>query len=129
MIDESDERPDIEEYSVTYLRGRVAEQQQELDELKHSIDDLVGLVRDLTATHEKVARSVAVLKPNGEPHGLDAPIISAQGAAAFLGVSTSTIDRMTRDGRMPEPVRVSERRPCWTVRQLMEVRAKGLFKK
>jgi excisionase family DNA binding protein len=53
-----------------------------------------------------VSRRAAFL-PALEPRGLARPV-----AAAYVGVSASTFDKMVDDGRMPQP-KVVERRLVW----------------
>jgi predicted DNA-binding transcriptional regulator AlpA len=59
-----------------------------------------------------VTRQVA-LPPNLAPR-----LIGREAAAAYVCVSPATFDEMVRDGRMPLPRRLGDRRLAWDVREL-----------
>ena len=52
------------------------------------------------------------------PPTLPPRLISRDAAAAYVGVSPNTFDKMVADGLMPNPRRLTERRLAWDVRQL-----------
>jgi predicted DNA-binding transcriptional regulator AlpA len=52
------------------------------------------------------------------PPTLPPRLIGREGAAAYLSVSPNTFDEMVRDGRMPRPILLGERRRAWDVRAL-----------
>ena len=45
-------------------------------------------------------------------------LIGRDAAAAYVGVSPNTFDKMIADGLMPNPRRLTERRLAWDMRQL-----------
>ena len=59
-----------------------------------------------------VARQAAL------PPTLPPRLISRDDAAAYVGVSPNTFDKMIADGLMPNPRQLTERRLAWDVRQL-----------
>ena len=59
-----------------------------------------------------VARQAAL------PPMLPPRIIHRDAAAAYVGVSPNTFDKMIADGLMPNPRRLTERRLGWDMRQL-----------
>ena len=59
-----------------------------------------------------VARQAAL------PPTLAPRLIGRDDAAAYVGVSPNTFDKMIADGLMPSPRRLTERRLAWDVRQL-----------
>ena len=59
-----------------------------------------------------VARQAAL------PPTLAPRLICRDAAAAYVGVSPNTFDKMVADGLMPNPRRLTERRLAWDVRQL-----------
>jgi predicted DNA-binding transcriptional regulator AlpA len=59
-----------------------------------------------------MARQTA-LPPNLAPR-----LITREAAAGYIGVSPTTFDVMVKDGRMPGPKRLGDRRIAWDVRQL-----------
>ena len=63
-------------------------------------------------TLASVARQVAL------PPTLAPRLIGRDDAAAYVGVSPNTFDKMIADGLMPNPKRQTERRIAWDVRQL-----------
>jgi predicted DNA-binding transcriptional regulator AlpA len=52
------------------------------------------------------------------PPTLPPRLISREASAAYVNVSPATFDEMVRDGRMPRPRLLSERRRAWDVREL-----------
>jgi len=48
-------------------------------------------------------------------------ILNKREVAALRGVSVSTIDRMRREGRFPEPERLSPRRVGWKLSAVQSV--------
>jgi predicted DNA-binding transcriptional regulator AlpA len=52
------------------------------------------------------------------PPTLPPRLIDRDAAAAYVGVSPNTFDKMIADGLMPNPRRLTERRLAWDVRQL-----------
>jgi predicted DNA-binding transcriptional regulator AlpA len=52
------------------------------------------------------------------PPTLGPRLISRESAAAYICVSPNTFDGMVREGRMPRPRLLSERRRAWDVREL-----------
>jgi predicted DNA-binding transcriptional regulator AlpA len=59
-----------------------------------------------------VARQAAL------PPTLAPRLICRDAAAAYVGVSPNTFDKMIADGLMPRPRRLTERRLAWDLRQL-----------
>ena len=59
-----------------------------------------------------VARQAAL------PPTLPPRLICRDAAAAYVGVSPNTFDKMIADGLMPSPRRLTERRLAWDMRQL-----------
>ena len=61
------------------------------------------------------------------PTGDEAVILGPTDAAKYLGVSTSTVNRMADDGRLPLKRRVEgkERKVGWTIAELKAAEAKG----
>ena len=59
-----------------------------------------------------VARQAAL------PPTLAPRLIGRDAAAAYVGVSPNTFDKMIADGLMPNPRRLTERRLAWDMRQL-----------
>jgi predicted DNA-binding transcriptional regulator AlpA len=58
------------------------------------------------------------------PQSLEADrIVSVHQFAAYLGVSAATIRRKTRRGEIPPPVRLSERRIGWRIRDVLAAQA------
>jgi predicted DNA-binding transcriptional regulator AlpA len=55
----------------------------------------------------------AALPPTVAPR-----LIGRDDAAAYVGVSPNTFDKMIADGLMPRPRRLTERRLAWDLRQL-----------
>jgi predicted DNA-binding transcriptional regulator AlpA len=47
-------------------------------------------------------------------------VVSMKEAAAFLGISLPTFKRLRAKGRMPNPVRLSERKLGWRIASLVE---------
>jgi predicted DNA-binding transcriptional regulator AlpA len=52
------------------------------------------------------------------PPTLAPRLISRDAAAAYVGVSPNTFDKMVADGSMPKPRRLTERRLAWDLRHL-----------
>jgi predicted DNA-binding transcriptional regulator AlpA len=52
------------------------------------------------------------------PPSLAPRLVSREAAAAYVCVSPNTFDEMVRDGRMPRPRLLGERRRAWDVRAL-----------
>ena len=52
------------------------------------------------------------------PPTLAPRLIGRDAAAAYVGVSPNTFDKMIADGLMPNPRRLTERRLAWDMRQL-----------
>jgi predicted DNA-binding transcriptional regulator AlpA len=52
------------------------------------------------------------------PPTLAPRLIGREAAAAYVCVSPNTFDGMVKDGRMPRPKRLSEKRIAWDVRAL-----------
>ena len=52
------------------------------------------------------------------PPTLAPRLIGRDAAAAYVGVSPNTFDKMINDGLMPNPRRLTERRLAWDMRQL-----------
>jgi predicted DNA-binding transcriptional regulator AlpA len=52
------------------------------------------------------------------PPTLPPRLISREASAAYVNVSPTTFDEMVRDGPMPRPKLLSERRRAWDVRKL-----------
>jgi len=50
------------------------------------------------------------LKALGLDHEIGQRLLSHEQAATFLGCSVASIKRMVRDGRLPDPVQIGERR-------------------
>lgn len=47
-------------------------------------------------------------------------VLTKSGVAALLSVSTRQVENLTRDGRIPAPVYLSERAPRWVKADLIE---------
>lgn len=47
-------------------------------------------------------------------------LLTAKDAAAFLGISLTNFRRGYWEGRLPQPVRISERRLGWRVQELID---------
>ena len=52
------------------------------------------------------------------PPNLAPRLINREAAAAYVCVSPNTFDEMIKDGRMPRPKRLRDRRIAWDVRDL-----------
>lgn len=52
------------------------------------------------------------------PISLPPRLLNREAAAEYVNVSPNTFDLMVRDGSMPAPVKLSERRVAWDVREL-----------
>ena len=52
------------------------------------------------------------------PPTLAPRLISRMAAAAYVNASPTTFDEMVRDGRLPRPKRLGERRKAWDVHEL-----------
>ncbi len=61
--------------------------------------------------------STAIPRPSSLPPSLPPAGINREQAAEFIGVSTTTFDKMVDDGRMPKPKCVGTRK-IWDVRKL-----------
>ena len=61
----------------------------------------------------KRTRRPAILPPTLPPR-----LIRRDAAAAYVGVSPNTFDKMIADGLMPKPRQLTERRLAWDVQQL-----------
>ena len=59
-----------------------------------------------------------VARQSALPPTLTPRLISRDDAAAYVGVSPNTFDKMIADGLMPNPRRLTERRLAWDLRQL-----------
>jgi predicted DNA-binding transcriptional regulator AlpA len=59
-----------------------------------------------------MARQIAL------PPTLAPRLIGREAAAAYLSVSPTTFDEMVKDGRMPRPKKLGERRLAWDVRAI-----------
>jgi len=59
-----------------------------------------------------MARQIAL------PPTLAPRLISRVAAAAYISVSPTMFDEMVRDGRMPQPKKLGERRLAWDVRAI-----------
>ena len=77
-----------------------------------SVEDAEPVKRTRKPTLAGVARQSAL------PPTLPPRLISRDAAAAYVGVSPNTFDKMIADGLMPNPRRLTERRLAWDVRQL-----------
>jgi predicted DNA-binding transcriptional regulator AlpA len=58
------------------------------------------------------------MKGSSLPIGYTRCVLNRMQVAEYLGVSASTFDEMVADGRMPQPVVLSERRFGWIQREL-----------
>lgn len=47
-------------------------------------------------------------------------VLTKSGVAALLSVSTRQVENLTRDGRIPAPVYLSERAPRWVKADLLQ---------
>jgi predicted DNA-binding transcriptional regulator AlpA len=81
--------------------------------LDTSEDELVQPVKPV----EKPPRQRGVARP-ALPPTLAPRLIGRDAAAAYVGVSPNTFDKMIADGLMPSPRRLSERRLAWDMREL-----------
>ncbi len=52
------------------------------------------------------------------PSTLPPRLISREAAAAYACIGTTTFDAMVKDGRMPKPRLLTDRRRAWDVREL-----------
>lgn len=52
------------------------------------------------------------------PFNLPPRLITREAAAAYVSLSPTTFDELVRDGRMPKPKLLSDRRRGWDVRSL-----------
>jgi predicted DNA-binding transcriptional regulator AlpA len=59
-----------------------------------------------------MARQIAL------PPTLAPRLIGREAAAAYLSVSPTIFDEMVKDGRMPRPKKLGERRLAWDVRAI-----------
>jgi predicted DNA-binding transcriptional regulator AlpA len=59
-----------------------------------------------------MARQIAL------PPTLAPRLIGRESAAAYLSVSPTIFDEMVKDGRMPRPKKLGERRLAWDVRAI-----------
>ena len=59
-----------------------------------------------------MARQIAL------PPTLAPRLISRVAAAAYISVSPTMFDEMVKDGRMPQPKKLGERRLAWDVRAI-----------
>jgi predicted DNA-binding transcriptional regulator AlpA len=65
-----------------------------------------------------LARGILMPRQTALPPLLTPRLISREAAAAYICVSPNTFDEMVRDGRMPRPRLLGERRRAWDVRAL-----------
>jgi predicted DNA-binding transcriptional regulator AlpA len=72
---------------------------------------------DPTPTRTRQRRPTPVARP-ALPPTLTPRLICRDAAAAYVGVSPNTFDKMIADGLMPNPRRLTERRLAWDMRQL-----------
>jgi predicted DNA-binding transcriptional regulator AlpA len=94
-------------------------------------DDVVGATNGTERQREASAPSSESLHENGRlpapsslmprqdalPPTLGPRLISREAAAAYICVSPNTFDGMVREGRMPRPRLLGERRRAWDVRE------------
>ena len=71
-----------------------------------------------TRTRKRKPTLAGVARQAALPPTLAPRLISRDAAAAYVGVSPNTFDKMIADGLMPNPRRLTERRLAWDVRQL-----------
>jgi predicted DNA-binding transcriptional regulator AlpA len=57
-------------------------------------------------------------RQNALPPTLAPRLIGREAAAAYISVSPTIFDDMVKDGRMPQPKRLGERRLAWDVRAI-----------
>ena len=70
-----------------------------------------------TRTRKRKPTLAGVARP-ALPPTLPPRLICREDAAAYVCVSPNTFDAMVADGRMPNPLRLTERRLAWDMRQL-----------
>ena len=70
------------------------------------------------AEPKRKRRPTLAARPATLPPTLPPRLISRDAAAAYVGVSPNTFDKMIADGLMPNPRQLTERRLAWDVRQL-----------
>jgi predicted DNA-binding transcriptional regulator AlpA len=75
-------------------------------------DDAVPIRPTRTRRPAGIARQAAL------PPMLPPRLIHRDAAAAYVGLSPNTFDKLIVEGLMPAPRRLSERRLAWDVRQL-----------
>lgn len=61
---------------------------------------------------------IFVARQTALPPTLPPRLIGREAAAAYLSVSSTIFDEMVRDGRMPRPKKLGERRLAWDVRAI-----------
>ena len=66
----------------------------------------------------RARRPAGIARQAALPPMLPPRLIHRDAAAAYVGVSPNTFDKMIVDGLMPAPRRLTERRLAWDVRQL-----------
>ena len=71
-----------------------------------------------TRTRKRKATLAGVARQAALPPMLPPRLIHKDAAAAYVGVSPNTFDKMIADGLMPNPRRLTERRLGWDMRQL-----------
>lgn len=81
----------------------------------------------MEASDSKTAemRDLSHGKPASVVIGLHPIAVGADDAAAMLGISRATWDRLQSSGNLPAPVKLSERCPRWSVRVLEDWLAAG----
>lgn len=107
--------------SESLLRGRVLELTAKVEEQHQLLLQMMDVLQSAIRYQDNVELGNSAMEQTGGTAGLDAPVLGPTDLAAFLNVSTSTIDRMRKRGDLPEPIQLSERKPAWTVRQAIEL--------
>ena len=75
-------------------------------------------VEDAEPVPVKRRKQADIARQAALPPTLPPRLIGRDAAAAYVGVSPNTFDKMVADGLMPNPRRLTERRLAWDVRQL-----------
>jgi predicted DNA-binding transcriptional regulator AlpA len=71
-----------------------------------------------TRTRKRKPTLAGVARQAALPPTLAPRLIGRDDAAAYVGVSPNTFDKMIAEGLMPSPRRLTERRLAWDMRQL-----------
>ncbi len=108
---------DMADAGESLLRGRILELTAKVEEQHQLLLQIFDVLQNAVRYQDNLELGNSAMEQTGGMAGLDAPVLGPSDLAAFLNVSTSTIDRMRKRGDLPEPIQLSERKPAWTVRQ------------